>query len=1088
MEYHLNNPNFRLVQDVPPVQFIGPPLQDAPPRPKVDQLPQFPGMADNVYDALKRDLEVVMSNELRRSILQGENPLLAFVDALLANGGYRDRSEFIYDLEFFSDPIQQDKAGKRIRSKRDMDLREKDNSGVDVNDFDFDDDADTAEEPEESDGFNDRDIEKLTKAMVAYDSLPGMMVRFLTSRQAAPIRAGFKALFKQVGQIIDYFYGLYSRWTSQRFRDSVSFIGRIVKGSVQKLLKGANWAAGKSLEILKVIFDNAGSVVNRVYDLFNVSIVGKEIQSYIQNNYEAQHHAYIGEQVGTYFDQVQHDPMSDYRQLTEAFCTQLVMSSLNQLALAHHRVDIPKEATEPPDADAYYNKLMQLVFIQALPHTQPTSSQHVATFQDQPLIGVNFSISGDRKVKGFAFDPDGRMVIEYEDANAQLDPLTLMINSLAKQTQTRRAHEEMEWYTHLLPMMTIIQELGKIHDVVEDEKVLGKYWVHPIRLAMETMRGALDENIKEIITGFKRKIQTQFHESDVEEKRTIQELQEAIYGSNPPDTTGKTAAEKKMLMDEYNARQVGKLSIELAKAQLRYEKAQDAYLAAINANNNTQKQAQDTFDYTKKNFEEVQARFDRARHDLTRLELIIVESAKRLVNVEEAIGQSYERIQERIKFKEKILEDIIKSIENIADVNDKKAEAEKGFKAFDGEIDKIQAKFEKTHHDYIARQFQAQFLQRHDQRQPNMAVNQVEMNEFAEARLRKHKEYNLWLGKIRQVFKDLRLVSYLYEESQDPNIKVTSKINTVEANINRMRALADVLVILEMLEYQTIFPSADTNIIRDPVLDGIKDEEQRILQQYRRGEDALDPVIAKLKQEVQRQSEFESKSVREWRQLQRTNRFFISDPKDKIRINTFEFFSNKLTPLELNFFSVIFKPRIKGSIQQGADEINAIARNQPDDTKFEPLLLMTSSEVRGNFAKFVMFIYDGRGVSDPAKITRGLSPYATGNVQVVARNNNRTRFNMKEDGQLMEAVVSYFRDVQVDPFTGFLVYRPGSSMQPLALWQVPQQTQRQQVLQYAQHQQNRPQQQPVHLNIAVLKPYKITGPDKTKRQRVDYHY
>lgn len=83
---------------------------------------RFPGMSEPMLRVLQDNLETILDDELRRSIIQATNPYLEFADLLVASSKGKIRSDFIYSMSFFDEDIMVDKDGIRI-PKNDMDFR-----------------------------------------------------------------------------------------------------------------------------------------------------------------------------------------------------------------------------------------------------------------------------------------------------------------------------------------------------------------------------------------------------------------------------------------------------------------------------------------------------------------------------------------------------------------------------------------------------------------------------------------------------------------------------------------------------------------------------------------------------------------------------------------------------------------------------------------------------------------------------------------------------------------------------------------------------------------------------------------------------
>lgn len=164
---------------------------------------------------------------------------------------------------------------------------------------------------------------------------------------------------------------------------------------------------------------------------------------------------------------------------------------------------------------------------------------------------------------------------------------------------------------------------------------------------------------------------------------------------------------------------------------------------------------------------------------------------------------------------------------------------------------------------------------------------------------------------------------------------------------------------------------------------------------------------------------------------------------------------------------------VLGAIQVATDDLNLAVRSRYVRTEynraFESNMLMFSPQINSRFAQLVMFIYRGHSISDSAIAARQLSSMTPVNpgMGINITSNGRTRYNMQENGQFIESVILFFKDVQFDETQMRLVYLPDSSNWTPD-WQ----------------------QQPLHANIhiraPVLQPYRyVVG---NKRQRLDFGY
>ena len=132
-------------------------------------------------------------------------------------------------------------------------------------------------------------------------------------------------------------------------------------------------------------------------------------------------------------------------------------------------------------------------------------------------------------------------------------------------------------------------------------------------------------------------------------------------------------------------------------------------------------------------------------------------------------------------------------------------------------------------------------------------------------------------------------------------------------------------------------------------------------------------------------------------------------------------------------------------------------------------MLMFSPQINTRFVQLVMFVYRGHSISNSAIAARQLNTMTPINagMGISVMGNGRTRYNMQENGQFIESVILFFKDVQFDPVQLRLVYLPDSS-DWTPDWQ----------------------QQAVHANIRirapVLQPYRyVVG---NKRQKLDFGY
>jgi hypothetical protein len=1053
--YHTNNPNYAPFQlregpDVTKVDLIGPPLEDTPnanvkkqgqkrrtssrDQPQAD-LERFTGMTRGVRETLKDNLDLILNKELKRTVLQAFHPYIEFVDLLLASGiNITSRDEFIYSLDFYDDHIETDEKGWPIPSKMDLDLRRRDNSNTNYQDMEIEPRLDESEN--EDDEFNVNDIVILSKDLVEYYSIPGYLARLWTSKKGQQLRDLIQPIIANVTKYVQAKYDLSSTWLTDSFANTMEYLRtNMITGIPVRILESLASFGTAGLKFLW----KGGEAIFQAVKILTKDLIGNELQAHIGRHFESQHVGFIGAAVDRYLKE-SNGPESDCDQLIENYAAQFVISVYNDIASRHLNVSIPDAARKPPDARQFQEQLFRLIYANSITTNLPTNN--FQGIQQQANIGLGFSAR--------------------EGVAAQT-------NLYHMRRQRKRVKKEVKWYSRLLPMAALIEGLNNLKEAVQDDKIMQGFWIHPIREFTYNMKKNMQGNIDAIKKEFKAKIATRL---DLPKKRAV-------------------LAKKKVLVDELQQRR--------GVAEAMRNKAAQQLQQRLDQNNVVGlKELRDTLEYCEKQEKDLREKDAAANENYQQYRTHVNMLEKKDRDLKEKVDNQYTSIANALKEYEEGLTQEITKIKAIPDNNQKLQQAKGAVDQLRKEIARVKETILQKHYENFKAAYEKEYKKSRNlyldpkaapnpvavpslipnislnPRATNATLNVPQMEKFVDDRLRTRRDVGIISDKLNEMFKALELVATLQSEAAGKEIVGQANVENI---IYQAEALSEVLVLLRMQDYDIIFAVADTDFIGDEFVDNLPEIERQLFQDFQTfsqwsrnnaGPDD-DTIYSKYELEKIDQINFETRSKQDWTRALRSNKFYSRD--DDERYKAFLFFENsKIPALALNLHAIIFKPKIKGCIQLAADEINLVPRLK--QTSFDVDQLIFSPYVNGNFAKFVMFIYNNRSVSSPVGIIRGMMPYVNNNLQVQARSGGRTRFNINEDGEFMQGVINFFTNVELDEESQLLRYRdPLQSVQP-GPWP---------------HGGGRPLPlQNYRIDVPVFQPFLRKG--NNKRQRVDFHY
>lgn len=1197
--YHTNNPNFSVITPglvpsiAPPPQTIQPPIEDVLKqkeaeqrnrRGQLDPLPRFNGGSTGTLEALKYDLDMVLNNELKRTLLQAANPFLEFVDLLLAAGSSQyTRREFIYDVDFFDNDDNIFRPGLadqttpydiKLRGRKDTTRNLEDRLKLDPEEFEKL--KSIQDDPDEFLSKSDRD--QLLKNLADANTLTASIARFASSTAGKFTRKAFRNVILPVlgtfGSWLGAIASLTSSWTGIVLKAALDLfrVKHLFEGVYERVTSLMSYGLTEKIApAIKWVFDRilgpARTEMTKVVEEVNK----KTVASFIQSKYGGKPALAmrIGASVNSYMNQTFNKSNTEYHSLIEDYVDRYLMAAYNEFVSKFTDERVPVEACKPPNIVQFQQQLFSVLIKDAYKEDMPPQS----SFMQQQLftpIGLDLS---------YTFNPS-----DTGDMDKAMDQLYKGMETNMKNFENHRAKKQ---YTNLLPVATIVNRIAELIERKDKETNIFNFWkLDPIREFLETMKEQVASNIGKIQTALIDKINEHFpykaeysrpeswnrtrqmtiiDPNDKEQKREI---------PNPDYISPEIRVTKykyNYLLGQLFPERKYKLTQERDAWQNLYDKAvgsiknqqvtmSDAELMRF-FESRLQELITEKFNYLPDpdgepdEEEQKKAKLKVVQDAILRVEALLTNVNNALMNKPPTLefGKMLEFYQKSLQAANDALTTTMEDentlqlelnralemkVRLIKQVTDKTAEIAASIAAYTEEwspkfrahwnnrnrtdidvktainndiitIKKEIEKFKQKQLKKHDKNFEQKYTEEYHRLRPGSSQDNVDT--YVRKRIATDEVYvkyrTLWdnffdklLGIIllrplvnglenkfgipttfftAKDAKDLNEdpTNVFYDASNpDAEPKITMEIDdtSIQVRLAQLEGYIGVGHLLKYMEHEVLYDYVDTDDLTDPAYDRVNDDIEKVLESLSTKFD-LPSDLKRFRAIEEQRKKAEVQGEKEWKRLKNMGKYFIYDVNADDRYKTFMNLNQRILPLELNFHAVLFKERIKGCIQMAADEINLCARQ--GQVPFEVEQLIVSPYINANFAKFVIFIYEGRSRTNPATTIRGLTPYASNNLQIQARPPHRTRFHMAEDGQFMEGVIHFFRDVQFNPNNNLLEYRANSAQQMAPTWQTAR-----------LYGTMAPPMVNFNVQAPVLRPYLITGDNNSKRQRIDFKY
>lgn len=1109
--HYANNPNFtttslqvRGIEDISQLQRVQAPIENAADdlkkardtnvqvTPQLGHIERFTGATAATFEALHNNIDRIMNNELKQTLLQAKQPYLEFVDLLLANSvNHTSRDEFIYTIDFFDDQLMDPKTNEKIKSTKDIDLRMLDNRVANPNDYE--DPSGTPEFiPETSNEyFTDADIEILVRDLEYFNSISDLFARYQTSGFKAILPKLLRSYYDEAQIRLQKETILGSKWLYDQLAANLerirSFVGPRISNFVATVGRTVYISAHMALSIFR---DSLASLFEPVKQML-MGAFAQHIDLHLQETYAPQHAQLIGANIETYMERHQHNPQVEFNQIIDAFVRQFLLSCFNELVSIHLKEPVSKAATQMPNIEVFSKNLINSLM-------NDTQTEHQQQFQhmNAMFIGINPYGGADKGKK--------------KERDAAEDDLPSLSDLFKRSSPVQRKKDTKDLYNNLLPTASMLNvmfsKLNTLKELAEQLKEGAPKWgmfdIHPIRTIAKDIKKALETQFMtpgsssgdlggaNIINERYLKLISDRIDPKIKQLEEALEIIEARVTNLDEMRTQLEQAYRvhsrivpfkkydEIEYDQKRRKQIAEYQKELREWKKEKKtalnnnqpftkpKPDNPFPIIADANEDI-----DTFqNQNQKNLDVMDTYikfYDKQKDIQIKIKELITENIyleerkgaieRKISEIRDAdtaakasINNFFIDIKKRLEKvttarieKEKKLENDFNLSKNLQPIRDEIAKYRRL-------IDDMSTHILEQHRESMMDKERNQIAKEFGYSNEYMVANKTVLDQRAKKRYDANINYKIMNSSIENAFKALNAATklaeyakerneYIFKEDNDPDFnRLLSDEQKFEAYQSILASVYDVYYILYMIDHRIATNIINSDDIPGDILDTLTQDTTALVKDFLPMEGTSDYQKRLDNEELKKaQAKLEQKGLDDFFAARKLNKYFIYTPEDDDRYNTFLKLNTKLEPMELNFYATIFKPKAKGAIQTAVDNINLSARNNQYPLTTD--LLIFSPYVNSNFAKYVMFIYDGTNLGNPVSVMRGFSSFAPPNMQVKAIASGQTRFQMQENGQFIEAVIYFFSSVQYDEAQGLLVYKPGSSKQPPTPWMMVQQ-------------------------------------------------
>lgn len=896
-------------------------IQEDPSR----RLGRFPGMADPVLLNLQNNMETIIDDELRRSIVQATNPLLEFADLLVAAAGegYK-RSDFVYSISFFDEPIEYDQNGKKIR-KGDLDLRNHSNNLEPFQTEKNETDPEILQLNADTDNMDDNDIlyeghwDRIAEA-------------FWLSQFGVSLRQYLGDAKETLGNSAARAWKFTEDWIRRNYDHYRQKMGLNI------ILPILNWGRRFGTEGVKLAFHAlVKTIPGKLYDVLQADITNIPLQAAISTGLSQASIGALVDHVSTH----KSNPQAGHNQIMKQFVDQLFYSCLNTYAVKEFGAfDFPMaqihQATQEPDYRLYHDAAVKSLL------DQGQFKQLGSNF----LIGVNT-------------DADKR----YQD----------LFDHLRKNTDKTEYQKLVEKLSQWQPTQVILKKLSELVNIQKQDQQgkLGLFgYFHKLKLKevfvqiTQELEKVEAENIKSF-------------EEWLKDREKSDELQEQIRTITNDLIAAETNVQQKSAkaVEAYDTYRFHSGVLPMPPGE---QRPQEPVAPGANAPFILRNLFQ-LYLEREKDVKEATDKANSLKTKLDELRTVLANRQTRVPEVRKAVAASVGNIKAgRKTFNENMDELLEKALKNLNGVDPK--EYETRFGTLKVQYDAMKDRMKKAIDDNYSKYYHFRY---YNERQANVQVRYTRENvtkfetDYIVKMKRQDPHYQGKMQKNERFFATFignLLASELLRSGityQDPQTRQSPFLNG---------AKVDMRIPVQVQQYLTVYRTAELNAYAEAnkilnfaensfLVQDLKELKDNKSDQYLLDDDMFKDYT----EQTQQQKDEDELRQREQVEINRQNfqydlmqktKSFLYDPDADARYNYFQFFGQKiLSTSDLSLLTVVFKPNAKGAIQTATDDLNLAIRNRyaktPYNKAFETNLLMFSPQVNSRFASFVMYIYKG---------------------------------------------------------------------------------------------------------------------------------